>query len=474
MILEQLSSPPIWRARLAAICAIAVAMTFALPINFTRAASSAVSHFKLENGMEVVVIPDHRAPVVTHMVWYRVGAADEKRGVSGIAHFLEHLMFKGTKKIAPGEFSKIIARNGGQDNAFPGQDAPSYFQRVAKDRLALVMEMEADRMVNLRLLDKDVVTERKVILEERRSRVDNDPANILGEQMTAALYQSHPYGIPILGWEHEIRKLDRKAALEFYERYYAPNNTILVVAGDVTAENVRKLANETYGKLKPRSDRIRAARPKEPPHRAPVRVLLDDPRAGRATVQRFYLAPSYSSAEPGEAEALDLMMKIVTSGTTSRLYKRLVVEQKKAASAGGWFSGSGLDSGRLGVYAVASDGVAIVDVEKALDAVLAEFIENGASQKELDRARNSYIASHIYGGDSQVSLARRYGWGLVNGRTIADVEAWPERLEKITVEDVQRVAKKYFNLDQSVTGVLRPTEKKKAGAEKAGDEGRKS
>ncbi|HDO52351.1 MAG TPA: insulinase family protein, partial [Rhizobiales bacterium] len=199
-----------------------------------------------------------------------------------------------------------------------------------------------------------------------------------------------------------------------------------------------------------------------------------DPRAGRATVQRFYLAPSYNSAEPGEAEALDLMMKIVTSGTTSRLYKRLVVEQKKAASAGGWFSGSGLDSGRLGVYAVASDGVAIVDVEKALDAVLAEFIENGASQKELDRARNSYIASHIYGGDSQVSLARRYGWGLVNGRTIADVEAWPERLEKITVEDVQRVAKKYFNLDQSVTGVLRPTEKKKAGAEKAGDEGRKS
>ncbi|GBE42111.1 protease 3 precursor [bacterium BMS3Bbin10] len=474
MILEQLSSPPIWRARLAAICAIAVAMTFALPINFTRAASSAVSHFKLENGMEVVVIPDHRAPVVTHMVWYRVGAADEKRGVSGIAHFLEHLMFKGTKKIAPGEFSKIIARNGGQDNAFTGQDATSYFQRVAKDRLALVMEMEADRMVNLRLLDKDVVTERKVILEERRSRVDNDPANILGEQMTAALYQSHPYGIPILGWEHEIRKLDRKAALEFYERYYAPNNTILVVAGDVTAENVRKLANETYGKLKPRSDRIRAARPKEPPHRAPVRVLLDDPRAGRATVQRFYLAPSYNSAEPGEAEALDLMMKIVTSGTTSRLYKRLVVEQKKAASAGGWFSGSGLDSGRLGVYAVASDGVAIVDVEKALDAVLAEFIENGASQKELDRARNSYIASHIYGGDSQVSLARRYGWGLVNGRTIADVEAWPERLEKITVEDVQRVAKKYFNLDQSVTGVLRPTEKKKAGAEKAGDEGRKS
>jgi len=473
MILKQFSSSPSWRTGLRAICAMAMAMTFALPIDSTRAASN-VSHFKLKNGLEVVVIPDHRAPVVTHMVWYRVGAADDRRGASGIAHFLEHLMFKGTKKIAPGEFSKIIARNGGEDNAFTGHDATSYFQRVAKDRLALVMEMEADRMVNLRLLDKDVVTERKVILEERLSRVENDPANILGEQMNAALYQSHPYGIPILGWEHEMRVLDRKVAIEFYQRYYAPNNAILIVAGDVTGEEVRKLARKTYGKLKPRDERVRAARPKEPPHRAPIRINLDDPRAGRVTLQRYYLAPSYNSAESGEAEALDLMMKIVASGTTSRLYKRLVVEQKKAASAGGWYSGSGLDSGHLGVYTVASDGVAIKDVEQALDRVLTDFMINGATQKELDRARNSYIASHIYGGDNQVRLARRYGWGLVNGRTITDIETWPERLEKVNLEDIQRVAKKYFNPAQSVTGVLRPSAKTKTGAKKAVDEERKS
>ena len=473
MIVECFSPAPGWRAGLRVFCAMAMAMTLTLPIDAARAASN-VSHFKLKNGMEVVVIPDHRAPVVTHMVWYRIGAADDRRGVSGIAHFLEHLMFKGTEKIAPGEFSKIVARNGGEDNAFTGHDATSYFQRVAKDRLALVMEMEADRMVNLRLLEKDVVTERKVILEERLGRVENDPSNILGEQMNAALYQSHPYGIPIIGWEHEIRTLDRKAAIEFYQRYYAPNNAILVVAGDVSADEVKKLARKTYGKLKPRHDRVRAARPKEPPHRAPIRINLEDPRAGRVTLRRYYLAPSYNSAEPGEAEALDLMMKIVTSGTTSRLYKRLVVEQKKAASAGGWFSGSGLDSGRLGVYAVASDGVAIEDVERALDAVLADFVKNGATQKELDRARNSYIASHIYGGDNQTSLARRYGWGLVNGRTIADIEAWPERLEKVTLEDVQRVAKKYFNPAQSVTGILRPSTKTKTGAKKATDEERKS
>lgn len=447
-------------------------MTLALPIDSTHAAPK-ISNFKLKNGMEVVVIPDHRVPVVTHMVWYRVGAADEKRGASGIAHFLEHLMFKGTEKIAPGEFSKIVARNGGEDNAFTGHDATAYYQRVAKDRLPLVMELEADRMVNLQLIEKDVVTERKVILEERRSRVENDPSNILGEQMSAALYYSHPYGIPILGWEHEMRALDREVAIEFYERYYAPNNAILVVAGDVTADEVKRLAEKSYGKITPRSERVRTPRPKEPPHRAAVRINLDDPRAGRATVQRYYHAPSYSTDEPGDAEALDLMMKILGSGSTSRLYKELVVEQKIAAAAGGWYSGNGLDYGRLGIYAVASADADIAEVEKAMDAAIANFIEKGVTQKELERAQTSYIASHIYAGDNQTRLARRYGWGLVNGRTIEDIESWPERLEKVTVEDIQRVARKYFELDQSVTGVLRPTQEK-TGAKKAADEDRKS
>lgn len=448
-------------------------MTLAVPIDSSRAAP-AISNFKLKNGMEVVVIPDHRVPVVTHMVWYRVGAADEKRGVSGIAHFLEHLMFKGTERIPPGEFSKIVARNGGEDNAFTGHDATAYFQRVAKDRLPLVMDLEADRMVNLRLLKKDVVTERKVILEERRSRVENDPSNILGEQMNAALYYSHPYGVPILGWEHEMRQLDRDIAIGFYERYYAPNNAILVVAGDVTADEVKSLAEKSYGKIKPRSERVRAPRPKEPPHRAPVRISLDDPRAGSATVQRYYHVPSYRTAEPGEAEALDLMMKILGSGSTSRLYRKLVVEQKISAGAGGWYSGNGLDYGRLGIYAVASDGADIAEIEKAMNEVIAGFIDEGVTQKELDRARNAYIASYIYAGDNQTRLARRYGWGLVNGRTIEDIESWPERLEKVTVEDVQKVARKYFDLNQSVTGVLRPVEKKNAGAKKTGDGDSKS
>lgn len=451
---------------------------FAVAVMSAASASASegarATRFTLANGLEIVVIPDHRAPVVTHMVWYRVGAADEKPGKSGIAHFLEHLMFKGTEKIPPGEFSKIVARNGGEDNAFTGHDATAYFQRVATDRLPLVMEMEADRMANLRLANEDVLTERKVILEERRSRVDNSPSNILNEQMMAALYQSHPYGVPIIGWEHEIKELDRKDATTFYDRYYAPNNAILVVAGDVEPGEVKALAEKTYGQLKPHDDRIRDARPREPRHAAPVRVTLEDPRAGSATVQRYYIAPSYTTSEKGEAEALDLLMKIAASGNTSRLYKKLVVEQKKAADAGGWFSGSGLDSGRIAVYALASQGVEIADAEAAMDAVLKDIRENGVTQEELDRARKSYIADHIYGSDNQASLARRYGWALAAGRTIEDVENWPAALEKVTVEDVKRVANKYLNIDQSVTGVLLPGKTTSSEAQKAGDAARKS
>lgn len=423
-------------------------------------AKTDITKFTLKNGMDVVVIPDRRAPVVTHMVWYRVGAADEPAGVSGIAHFLEHLMFKGTNDIPPGEFSKIVSRNGGQDNAFTGHDATAYYQRVAKDRLPLMMKMEADRMKNLRLLEKDVVTERKVILEERRSRTDNDPASILSEQIMAALYQSHPYGTPIIGWEHEMRELSQKDAFDFYHRYYAPNNAILIVSGDVEPDEVKKLAEDTYGKVPGGEKFAPRKRVKEPPHQAERRVILKDPRAGQETVQRFYLAPSYVTAEPGEAEALQLLMKITGSGTTSRLYQKLVVEDKIASSAGGWYSGSGLDGGRIALYGISSKKGQIDEVEKKIEEVIEDIIANGVTDKELERARRIYIASYIYGSDSQSTLARRYGWGLVVGRTVDQITNWPENLKKVTKEDIQKVAKKYFKIKNSVTGILLPAPKK--------------
>jgi zinc protease len=415
-----------------------------------------VSEFKLANGLQVVVVPDHRAPVVTHYVWYRVGSADEPPGISGIAHFLEHLMFKSTDKIASGDFSKIVSRMGGQDNAFTTQDLTGYFERNSKDRLAKVMEMEADRMVNLKLAEKEVATERDVIMEERRSRTENNPSSILSEQMQAALYQNHPYRIPIIGWMHEIRKLSREDALRFYKRYYAPNNAVVVVAGDVTAAEVKKLAEVAYGALEPNLDIKPRARPTEPLHRAARRVEVKDPRAGNASVRRYYLAPSYRTAAPGEAEALHILMKIAGQGTTSRLYQQLVVEERIASSAGGWYSGSSLDSGSLGLYAVAAQGVGLDKVEAGFDRVLHGLREKPVTDDEVQRAKKAFIADFIYESDSQSALARRYGEGLMLGLTIEQIDGWPGAIAKVTADDVRRAAVKFFDIRQSVTGTLIP------------------
>ena len=359
-------------------------------------AGSRVAEFKLANGLQVVVVPDHRAPVVTHYVWYRVGSADEPPGVSGIAHFLEHLMFKSTDKIASGAFSKIVSRLGGQDNAFTTHDVTGYFQRISKDRLKTVMEMEADRMVNLKLTEKEVATEREVILEERRSRTENSPSSLLSEQMSVALYQNHPYRIPIIGWMHEMAKLSRDDALDFYRRFYAPNNAIVIVAGDVTVPEVKAMAEAAYGHLKPNPEIKSRMRPQEPPHRAARRVELKDPRAGNASVRRFYLAPSMPNAAEGEAEALYLLMKVLANGTTSRLYQALVSDEKIASSAGGWYSGTGLDSGSLGLYAVAAQGVDLDKLEAGIDRVLHEMREKGVTAEELDRAKRAFIADFVY------------------------------------------------------------------------------
>ncbi len=441
-----------WRLSIRAVVLLMLAFTPAAAETADR-----VSLFTLSNGLTVVVIPDHRAPVVTHMVWYKVGGADEPKGKSGIAHFLEHLMFKSTDKIPMGEFSKIVARLGGQDNAFTGHDVTSYFQRIAKDRLKTLMEMEADRMVNLRLTEKEVLTERDVILEERRSRIENNPSAIMDEQMNAALYYSHPYGIPVIGWEHEMAQLTPDDAMNFYGHYYAPNNAILVVAGDVTADEVRTLAEETYGKV-PANPLVsaRRTRPLDPPARAARRIEYKDPRAGKTSLHRDYVVPSYATAKPGEAEALDILAKIAADGATSRLYKKLVVEEKLASSAGGSYMGSGLDYGTISLYAVSADGPAVEKIEAALDAVLDDIRTNGLTQAELDRAKSSLVADYIYENDNQASLARRYGWSLAIGRTVEQVEGWPDAISKVTLDDVKKAAATYLDIRRSVTGVLLP------------------
>ena len=410
--------------------------------------------FFLKNGMQVVVIPDHRAPVVTHMVWYKVGAADEDPGESGNAHFLEHLMFKGTKKLGPGEFSKIVARNGGQDNAFTSQDYTGYFQRVAADRLPLMMEMEADRMRNLVLTDEVVTPELEVVKEERRSRVENRPSGRLGEQLNAVFYLAHPYGTPVIGWPNDIAALNRKTAIEFYKRHYAPNNAILIVAGDITAETLKPLAEKYYGVIKAAPEIVERERMAEPTPQTARRVILKDARVASPSVRRFYLAPSYSKAAPGEAEALDLLVQIIGGGATSRLHKSLVLDKKLAAGAGAWYDSSNLDNGKIAFYGSSLPGKKIEDVELAIDEVINNVRANGVTKQEIERAKNTLIAQAVYAQDSQSHLARIFGVALTTGQKVEDVIEWPGRIEKTTLEQINQVAKKYLNSEVATTGFL--------------------
>ncbi len=416
----------------------------------------AISSFTLKNGLEVVVIPDRRAPVVTHMLWYKVGAADEKPGKSGIAHYLEHLMFKGTKTVADGVFSAKVAEIGGQENAFTSTDYTGYYQKVTPQALGEMMRLEADRMVNLVLTDATVLPERDVIQEERRSRTDNNPGSQLGEAVQAALFQNHPYGIPVIGWQHEVQQLTKEDAIEFYNKYYTPNNAVLVVAGDVSAEDVRELAEKTYGKVARRAEPGPRVRPQEPEPRAARTVSLSDPRVTSSSWQRTFLVPSYTTAKPGEAEALDILGEIIGGSTTSRLYKRLVISTKLAASAGGYYQGGALDDTRFMLYATPRQGVSLEQVEKEIDKAVAELLEKGVNEKEVARGINRQLKSVIFSRDSQSTLARIYGASLVMGETLEDIEKWPERISKVTVDDVNAVARKYLKITRSVTGYLRP------------------
>ena len=418
-----------------------------------------VTSFKLDNGMQVVVIPDHRAPVVTHMVWYKTGAADETQGKAGVAHLLEHLMFKGTPKHPDGAFSRIVRANGGSENAFTTQDFTAYFQKVMKDRLPLVMELEADRMQNLELTDETVLPERSVVLEERRERTDNEPSGLLNEQMDAAMYTAHPYGKPVIGWMPQVSKLTRQDAMDFYSAHYEPENAILIVAGDVTPEEVKTLAERYYGPLKnkrPTPERVRA---EEPPPNAERRITMSDPRVSSPSWQRQYLTPSARNLPQREELAMSLLAEIVGGSNQSRFYQTLNIDKKLAAYSAAWFDADQLDYGNFGVYASPNPGVTVEQLEKEVDAILADVAAKGVTQEELDRSRNNMIASAVYLLDSQDKLARMFGVSLATGQTIDDVLNWDKDLATVTVDDVNKAARTILDRNASVTGVLLPQEK---------------
>jgi zinc protease len=444
--------------RRAGAAALAAVLAFAAPAAAEESAPPLIgadaSTFTLENGLEVVVIPDHRAPVVTHMIWYKVGSADEPEGKTGIAHFLEHLMFKGTKTHPEGEFSRVVAEIGGDENAFTSFDYTGYFQRVAKEHLNLVMSYEADRMHNLVLTDENVVPERQVVLEERNMRVESEPAAALGNAMDAVLFLRHPYGVPIIGWREEIEKLNKEDAIAFYDRFYTPNNAILVVAGDVTEAEVRTAAEATYGKVPRRAEPPARMRPRAVELDVPRVVSHSDPKVTQETVQITWMVPSYRLAGDGEAEALDVLAEALGGGPTSLLYRDLVMDKKLASSVGVWYQSDAYDMAQFNAYAVPREGVTLEAMQAALLDGLKRAVAEGLDDGVVARSKSRLEADTIYTQDSQATLARIFGSTLATGGSVEDVRNWPAAIRKVDLAGVRKAAEE-LDPDESVTGYLR-------------------
>ncbi len=433
----------------------AALLTVALvPISAAARDNEAVTYFTLDNGMDVVVVEDHRAPVVQQMVWYRAGSADEPKGSSGVAHFLEHLLFKATDKLESGEFSATVSANGGNDNAFTSYDYTAYFQRVAADRLELMMSMESDRMKNIRLTPENIETERDVILEERNQRTENSPGALFGEQLNAAQYLNHRYGTPIIGWKHEMEQLDLADALAFYELYYSPNNAILVVSGDVQPDEVKALAEQYYGAIPANPALPKRERTQEPPQTAERRLTFRDGRVAQPYISRSYLAPERDPGDQKQAAALTMLSEILGGGTTSYLTEKLQFDTQVATYTGAFYNGTALDDTTFSFVVVPSEGVSLKEAEDALDVALATFMEEGVDAAQLDRIKLQLRANQIYARDDADRVANRYGQALAIGLSVEDVQAWPDILEAVTAEEIMQAATSVFDRRASVTGWL--------------------
>lgn len=427
-----------------------------------KAQTFGAQSFTLKNGMQVVVIPNHRTPVVTHMVWYKVGAADELPGLSGSAHYLEHLLFKGTHSMAPGEYSKTIKTLGGNDNAFTGQDYTAFYESVAVEHLPKVMEMEADRMYNLDVPADHYASEKQVIIEERRQRTENDPRALFGEQLQSELFINHPYGTPIIGWLKEMSSYEWTDIKAFYDKWYAPNNAILVVSGDVTLEQVKTLAEKYYGPL-PTKQVPPRVRPAVPPAIAPVSMTLHHETIVQPLYQRMYIAPSCHQDKQA-CLALQVLEEVLDGGPTTRLYQSLVVDQKKASTVQFSYNADAFDYGSISLGAIPAPGVTPEEIGALMETQIADVIQNGVTDTEVAEAVQRLKDAAIFARDSIAGPAMIFGYALATGSTIDDVENWPEDIGAVTPAQVQEAAKTYLSSDTPwlrppVTGYLLPKEK---------------
>lgn len=411
--------------------------------------------FTLANGLAVIVVPNHRAPIISHMVWYQVGSADEPEGKSGLAHLLEHLMFKGTPTVPDGAFSRTIAANGGNDNAFTSWDYTAYFQNIAKDRLELVMKMEADRMANLTLSDDQVLSERKVVAAERQQTTNNEPQSRLYEAMRATLFVHHPYGRPVIGWDSEITQLQRDDALAFYRTWYSPANAIVVISGDVTADEIKPLAEKTYGQLPARATPTRH-RLVEPQLDVERRIILKDASVRQPQLMRLYRAPSYRAGDVKSIVPLQVLAEVLGGGPTSRLYRRMVMDLRVATGVRFDYDPEALDWAVADFALTPAPGTSLEMAETALDAVIKDLLDNGLSEAELARAKKRLVDGAIFARDSVQSPAYLFGMTLTTGGDVSDIEKWPAQVMQVNAEQVLSAARSLFSQKGIVTGLLQP------------------
>jgi len=424
------------------------------PLNYHPAVGGGRAKlFKLDNGLRVVVVPDHRAALVTHSIWYRAGASDDPPGQTGLAHFVEHLMFKDTETPEAGSFSQIVARLGGEDDGATERDTTYYYQSIASAHLRRIMELEAKRMARLTPDEAAVETEREVVLEELTS----DPVEtVFEDRMRAVLYVSHPYRRPVIGWPKEVANLSREQALAFHRRYYTPDNAIVVVVGDVTVDAVKAIATQTYGRVWRKRKRVSYKPRYEPPPRVARRIEMRDARVGRPVFGRLYLGARKITAARRTAAALQVLIDILAVGPNSRLHRSLVIQQKIATHTDGAFLRARRDYSEISISAEVADGHSLTDIEAAVDRVIAQVVAHGVSPDELERSKRRHRANHVFQSDSQQTLAERYGINLITGMAISGVEEWPHRIGEVTAADILAVARKYLHIRRSVTGFLKP------------------
>ena len=433
------------------------------------AASTPVVESALPNGMRILVKTDRRAPVTVVMVWYKVGSIDETNGTTGVAHVLEHMMFKGTKTVPSGEFSRIIAAAGGRDNAFTSRDYTGYFQTLHKSQLGLALKLEADRMSNLKLSADEFAKEIRVVMEERRWRTDDRPRALVYEQMMATALRAHPYRQPIIGWMSDLEMMRVEDAQAFYDRWYAPNNATLVVVGDISPQEVHKLAAQQFGPLKSKTLPVRKIT-EEPPQLGPQQLTVRAP-AELPYVLMAYHAPALRNPDADwEPYALEMLANVLDGNEAARLNRSLVRTERVASSADASYDGIGRGPGMFYLSATPTAGKTVKEAEQALRREVEKLIKDGVTEDELQRVKSQAVASHVFERDSMFFQARQIGSLDMVGLPSTMMDIFIEKLKVVTGEQVQAVAKKYL-VDQGLTVAYldpQPLDSKRPSAPPAG------